>query len=194
MNHDVNHSEKQNEKKNYFALLGLDVSFDIDKSKLNKNYHDIQKSIHPDNFAHSSDLERRLSVQQSALINDALATLKQPLKRSVYLLSLLGVTLGDNDNSVDPTFLMEQMELREHLSQLENMDDPHAELDNILNDVDNKIKSVIKQLSQLYTTLLADNEHSLESSELLKAKSTTLKMQYLNRLYEECLDKQDDLN
>ncbi|MCK5666727.1 MAG: hypothetical protein KAI17_24725, partial [Thiotrichaceae bacterium] len=61
---------------NYFSLLGLPVSFVIDKNKLTSNYHDIQKSIHPDNFANATELERRLSVQKSAQINDALQTLK----------------------------------------------------------------------------------------------------------------------
>ena len=70
----------------YFGLLGLSISFEVDKTTLTNNYHEIQKSIHPDNFANATDLERRISVQKAAQINDALETLKNPIKRSIYLL------------------------------------------------------------------------------------------------------------
>jgi len=102
----TNNIEK-NTIENYFKLLGLPVSFDINKELLNSNYHDIQKAVHPDNFANASDLERRLSVQKAAQINDALETLKNPLRRSIYLLSLYGIELTENDTSIDPAFLME---------------------------------------------------------------------------------------
>jgi len=176
---------------NYFSLLGLPVSFIIDKNKLTSNYHDIQKSIHPDNFANATALERRLSVQKAAQINDALQTLKNPLQRSIYLLSLYDIELGENNNSVDPAFLMEQMELRENLSQVSDMADPLAELDIILDDVKSRIKQINSDLEILFQQLLLNEQ---KDDELLKKTSAqVLKMQFLNRLQEECLNKEDDL-
>ncbi len=176
---------------NYFSLLGLPVSFVIDKNKLTSNYHDIQKSIHPDNFANATALERRLSVQKAAQINDALQTLKNPLQRSIYLLSLYDIELGENNNSVDPAFLMEQMELRENLSQVSDMADPLAELDIILDDVKSRIKQINSDLEILFQQLLLNEQ---KDDELLKKTSAqVLKMQFLNRLQEECLNKEDDL-
>lgn len=185
---------------NYFKLLGLPVSFDINKELLNSNYHDIQKTVHPDKFANASDLERRLSVQKAAQINDALETLKNPLPRSIYLLSLYGIELTGNDTSIDPAFLMEQMELRENLSQVGSKDDPLQELDEILDDVKLRINQVIKELAQVFQQLLpAENQESqqistVQEKQLLKeAKVQVLKMQFLNRLQEECLNKEEDL-
>ncbi|RKZ96376.1 MAG: Fe-S protein assembly co-chaperone HscB [Gammaproteobacteria bacterium] len=176
---------------NYFSLLGLPVSFVIDKNKLTSNYHDIQKSIHPDNFANATALERRLSVQKAAQINDALQTLKNPLQRSIYLLSLYDIELGENNNSVDPAFLMEQMELRENLSQVSDKADPLAELDIILDDVKSRIKQINSDLETLFQQLLLNEQ---KDDELLKkASAQVLKMQFLNRLQEECLNKEDDL-
>ena len=195
----TNNIEK-NTIENYFKLLGLPVSFDINKELLNSNYHDIQKAVHPDNFANASDLERRLSVQKAAQINDALETLKNPLRRSIYLLSLYGIELTENDTSIDPAFLMEQMELRENLSQVGSKDDPLTELDEIIDDVKSRINQVIKGLAQVFQQLLpADKQEpqqistSQEKQLLKEAKVQVLKMQFLNRLQEECLNKEEDL-
>lgn len=175
-------------------MLGLAISFDVDKTTLSHNYHEIQKTIHPDNFANATDLERRLSVQKAAQINDALETLKNPLRRSIYLLSLYGIELNDNDTSIEPSFLMEQMELRENLSEVASKEDPLGELDDILDDVNARIKRVINALSDLFKKLLSDNENDKSNEQLLKeAKAQVLKMQFLNRLQEECLNKEEDL-
>ena len=196
----MTNNRENNTIENYFKLLGLPVSFDINKELLNSNYHDIQKTVHPDKFANASDLERRLSVQKAAQINDALETLKNPLPRSIYLLSLYGIELTGNDTSIDPAFLMEQMGLRENLSQVGSKDDPLQELDEILDDVKLRINQVIKELAQVFQQLLpAENQESqqistVQEKQLLKeAKVQVLKMQFLNRLQEECLNKEEDL-
>lgn len=185
---------------NYFSLLGLPVSFTIEKNTLNENYHELQKSVHPDKYANTSDLERRLSVQKAAQINDAFETLKNPLRRSIYLLSLLGIELGENDSGMDPGFLMEQMELRENLSQVGDKDDPLGALDDIMADVKQRINQVIEQLTVQFENILSTDSTSAdtkqgEQKELLikEAKSQVLKMQFLNRLQEECLNKEEDL-
>lgn len=185
------HKIKNRVADNYFALLGLPVSFEIDRERLNNHYHALQKSVHPDNYANASDLERRLAVQKAAKINDALETLKNPLQRSIYLLSLYGIKMSDNDSNIDPSFLMEQMELRENLSQVASKDDPLGELDDILNDVKSRIKQAINGLAQLFENLLS--EDGQEEQWLKEAKSQVQKMQFLNRLQEECINKEEDL-
>ncbi len=185
---------KISDTQNYFSLLGLPVSFDIDKKRLNENYHELQKTVHPDKFANASDRERLLSVQKAAQINDALQTLKKPLQRSIYLLSLFGIELGENDSAVDPGFLMEQMELREALSKIEDSTDPLEALDEILDDVKHRIKSAVSNLQTLFQQILADDLTEDEQHKLLaKAKAQVLKMQFLNRLQEEALNKEEDL-
>jgi len=182
---------------NYFSLLGLPVSFTIDKQRLNSNYHELQRSVHPDKFANASDQQRRLSVQKAAQINDALQTLKNPTQRSIYLLSLYDIELGDNNNSIDPAFLMAQMELRERLSQVNDKADPLAELDSLMAIVKSQLKQAINTLDDVFAVLLQEQKVQQEPKEqnalLKKATSEVLKMQFLNRLQEECLNKEEDL-
>ncbi len=185
---------KINDSNNYFSLLGLPVSFEIDKKRLSQNYHELQKNIHPDKFANASDRDRLLSVQKAAQINDALQTLKNPLQRSIYLLTLFGIELVENDTTVDPAFLMEQMELREALSQVNDKADPLAALDNILDDVKVRIKSAVNNLVTLFGRILAEDTPEEEQQKLLDdVKSQVLKMQFLNRLQEEAMNKEEDL-
>ncbi|GAA0694066.1 co-chaperone HscB [Marinobacterium maritimum] len=116
--------------RNYFEFLGLPVSFDVDQARLTERYRELQKQIHPDRHSHQSDREQRLAVQYTTYLNEALTTLKSPLKRAQYLLSLQGIdTLSETRNQLDPMFLMEQMELRERAAEAVDHDDPEAELE-----------------------------------------------------------------
>jgi len=92
------------------------------------------------------------------------------------------------------------MELRENLSQVGSKDDPLTELDEIIDDVKSRINQVIKGLAQVFQQLLpADKQEpqqistSQEKQLLKEAKVQVLKMQFLNRLQEECLNKEEDL-
>jgi molecular chaperone HscB len=205
------------QKNNYFELLGLPVSFEIDPRQLNDNYRKIQKSIHPDKFANASDMERRLSVQKTAQINDAFQTLKIPLKRAIYLLSLTAYELSENDNSLATGFLMEQMELRENLAAVSSAEQPLDALGVISDDVKFRINKITVQLSEYFqlffpaennmSTDLEENvleENKLDNKKIddniaydeaigLKVKELVLKMQFLNRLQEECMNMEEDL-
>ena len=114
---------------NYFQLFAIEQSFDIDLNLLSQTYQNLQKVVHPDKFAHASSQEQLLAVQKSAEINDAYQTLKQPLKRAKYILTLRGVDLPNEQHTFGDTgFLMRQMELREMLAEVKFADDIDAAL------------------------------------------------------------------
>jgi len=172
--------------KNYFQLLGLPVDFEVNRSTLTNNYRELQRQFHPDKFAHSSDMEKRLSVQHSAQINDAFQTLKNPLKRAIYQLSLLGLELKDNETSMDPMFLMEQMDLREQLEHISTSPDPDIALDKMQTKIAGNLNSHIKNITALFNS---GEENSLE-----EIKNNILKMQFLNKLQQQCDDLEEDLS
>lgn len=56
---------------NIFELLKIDEDFDVDSSKLNDNFKDLQRLLHPDKFAIKSVEEKQISNEASSLINQA---------------------------------------------------------------------------------------------------------------------------
>ena len=163
---------------NYYELFQLPVSFEVDLKDLSDRYRTLQSSIHPDKFANASDLERRLSVQQSARINEAFQTLKNPLRRARYLLELNGVDMNaDTDTSMDPMFLMQQMELRERLEAVNDSAHPAEELLEINNDIDEILEGIIRELKTIFCDAAVDD--------LKTARDCVRRMQFMTRLQEE---------
>ncbi|QIL86005.1 co-chaperone HscB [Vibrio sp. HDW18] len=135
---------------NYFELFGLPIQFELDGSLLSSQFRMLQKRFHPDNFANASERDRLLSVQQAAQINDAYQTLKDPLQRAEYLLSLQGIAMNAEQQTLqDPLFLMEQMELREELESLASLADPEAALLGFERKVSTMQRAYLTQLQDL---------------------------------------------
>lgn len=110
---------------NPFALFDLSVQFELDQQLLSERYLALQKALHPDNFASHSAQEQRLAMQRSAEINDALQILKDPIARADCIIAL---NTGANQDleqksNRDMAFLMQQMEWREQLEQIEHRND-----------------------------------------------------------------------
>ncbi|GMR18462.1 MAG: co-chaperone HscB [Gammaproteobacteria bacterium] len=138
-------------EKNFFELFGIPETFDIDSKDLKRRYQDLQRQFHPDKFANASDQERRMSMQITAQINEALQTLLNPVQRGRYLLKLSGVDINDDhDTTMDPAFLMEQIELREKLENINKQADPQKEFMDFMGNVENCKQKCRNQLSKLF--------------------------------------------
>jgi molecular chaperone HscB len=160
---------------NYFELFGMPVSYDVDLNQLQHRYRDLQKAVHPDKYANASSQERRISMQQTSFINQALHTLKHPVERAVYLLQLKGVDFTmDNETTMDATFLMDQMEMREKLEGIRGHSDPLTELDNMSADIKTKMNNMADKFMRAY-----------QADELEDAREAVRKMQFLNKAKKE---------
>src|ERR1700722_13362703 len=80
---------------NYFAFFGLPSKLNIDVTALEKNFYALSRKLHPDVSAGASTREQEWSLEQSSLLNDAYRTLKDPIKRTQYLLHLEGIELEE---------------------------------------------------------------------------------------------------
>lgn len=145
---------------NYFQLFNITPSFELDLNELSSSYQALQKTAHPDNFAHTSEQEQRLAVQKSAQINDAYQTLKSPLKRAEYMLIERGVDMPDEQQTfADTGFLMHQMELREMLEDIQSSSNPEA----ALNDAQMILDTEYLALLNMMQTQLAENNQASNS-------------------------------
>jgi molecular chaperone HscB len=117
----------------YFTFFGLPRKLDLDVNALDKDFYDLSRKLHPDLNAKAGSQEQEWSLQQSSLLNDAHRTLKDPIKRTQYLLKLEGVELEEQSKSateqarssgevkkqiVPPDLLEEVFELNMQLEEL----------------------------------------------------------------------------
>jgi molecular chaperone HscB len=83
----------------YFRFFGLPRKMNIDIPALEKAFYALSRKLHPDLSARASSQEQQWSLEQSSLLNDAYRTLKDPIKRTQYLLKLEGVELEEQSKS-----------------------------------------------------------------------------------------------
>lgn len=100
----------------YFEVFGLPRTLGIDLAALEKTFHDLSRKYHPDYFTTSPPAERTQAVRMTALVNDAYRTLRNPVRRVDYLLSLYG--LKSDGSKVPQSLLMEVFEINEQLEEV----------------------------------------------------------------------------
>jgi len=117
----------------YFTFFGLPRKLSLDVAALEKDFYDLSRKLHPDLNARAGSQEQEWSLQQSSLLNDAYRALKDPIKRTQYLLQLEGVELEEQSKTateqarssgqlkkqiVPPDLLEEVFELNMQLEEL----------------------------------------------------------------------------
>ena len=167
----------------FFDLFELPISFQLDTELLVERYRQIQKKVHPDHHANASSNERLLSVQAASEVNDAYETLKNPLTRAEYMVAEHGFDVRHEQHTIrDGMFLMQQMELREELEEIENASDVETAFDGFYQEV--------KQLINQYT---ATFETEFEQSSFESAADAVRKLRFIYKLKEEAQLLEDKL-
>lgn len=163
----------------YFELLAQPVDFNVDLSAVSQVYQSLQLQVHPDKFANADDATRSHAVRASAHLNDAYQTLKSPMRRGIYLLSLQGVDLDtETDTRMDPMFLMSQMELRESIERATTQGDDGFD---VLDDVKAVLRREVSQHEAALSEYLAAKTWD-------KARANLRQWQFLEKLRQEVAD------
>lgn len=107
-----------NLQSNDFELFSLIPQFEQDLETIDRRWKELQRQMHPDNFAAQGSTSQRLAMQWSVRINEAYKRLKNPLKRASYLCELNNAPIeAENNTAMPPAFLIQQMEWRETLDE-----------------------------------------------------------------------------
>ena len=117
----------------YFTFFALPRKLNLDTALLEREFYELSRKLHPDLCARADKREQEWSLEQSSLLNDAYRTLKDPIKRTEYLLRLEGVELEEQSKAatekaratgeikkqvVPPDLLEEVFELNMQLEEL----------------------------------------------------------------------------
>jgi len=144
----------------YFEVFGLPRILGIDLVALEKTFHELSRKYHPDYFSTASPAEKTQAVRMSALLNDAYRTLRHPVRRVEYLLSLYGFKA--DGSKVPQSLLMEVFEINE---QLEEVKAGRASVEEI-----DSLRAQIKEKRERFDAEL--QQSSLEWDALLKRRAS----------------------
>jgi molecular chaperone HscB len=162
-------------QRNHFELLGLPLAYRIDPARLESGYRDLQSQVHPDRYAAATEAERRVAMQWATRANEAYRTLRDPVDRARYLLSLKGFDTGEESNTaMPPDFLMQQMEWREAVGELRQGRDTAG------------LESLRGELRDEHTEMLRLLERAIDTESNFDAGcSLVRKLRFLEKLDEE---------
>ena len=160
---------------NYFELFDLETSFFVDDEALNKAYQAQVTRFHPDNFANKSQAEQLQALQSTSLLNSAYTALKTPLNRASYLLNLEGLDpFDEKDTNMDANFLVSQIELREQLEDIKELQD-NTVLDNFIERVQDFINDNVASISEAFS----------QSRDLQEIKKLVRELKFYDQLNKE---------
>lgn len=124
-------------------------TFNIDVKALHREFLLLQALAHPDRHTNTS---KDLAGEESAFINEAYNTLKHPLSRAQYLLSLKYSGIKEyetKDQSLDSEALCEIMEIREQID--EATPDDFTTLKRLKNENKQRIKECENSIAKAFS-------------------------------------------
>jgi molecular chaperone HscB len=149
----------------YFAQFSLSQHLHIDLAALEKTFYAQSRKLHPDRFAAKPAIEQQAALAASSQLNDAYRTLRDPILRTEYLLSLQGIQLEEQSRAATdlakstgtqkkqvapPDLLEEAFELNMALEEMKmGGDDPDA-------------RRELETARTKFTSMLAETQQQLE--------------------------------
>jgi molecular chaperone HscB len=151
---------------NYFSALGLEPKLNVDLAQLEQEFHRLSRRLHPDRYARASENEKEWSLADTALVNDAYRTLKDPLRRTEYLLKLMGAEIGEenagknrrdqsNLSRVPADLLEEAFDLNMQLEEMRAARKANAK--------DPELQQALDAAKEKFTTMLSDVDRDLRA-------------------------------
>jgi molecular chaperone HscB len=108
----------------YFTLFGLDRKLRIDAADLQKRFYDLSRQWHPDRFSRKPAAEQMWALEMTSMLNDGYRTLKDPVKRAEYVLTVAGFPIGEQrGKDVPPELLEEVFDLNMMLEEIKTGDE-----------------------------------------------------------------------
>jgi molecular chaperone HscB len=87
----------------------------IDEQQLEKTFYELSRTFHPDFYSNKDESEKAISLGNSAFLNAAYRTLKDPIQRAEYLIRLEAGAAKDIRSNPPADLFEEVLELQENL-------------------------------------------------------------------------------
>ena len=149
----------------YFTLFALPRHLHLDLPRLEKSFYAQSRRLHPDRFAAKPAAEQEAALAASSQLNDAYRTLRDPIARTEYLMSLEGIQLEEQSRAATdaakasgtqkkqvapPDLLEEAFELNMALEEMKMDPDPN-------------IRHDLEAAREKFSAMLAEAQSQLET-------------------------------
>lgn len=111
----------------YFEYFGIPRLLNPDLDQLESRYYALSRTFHPDFFESKSSMEQSISLGNSAVLNTAYRTLKDPTRRVQYLLELEAGTRKATPTTPPEDLFEELMEIQDDIIACKQAGDPYGE-------------------------------------------------------------------
>jgi molecular chaperone HscB len=162
---------------NHFELYNIPVSFLPDLNMVKKQFYVLSRKYHPDFFGGASESEKEEVLAISAQINSAFKIFQDKDATIKYILQLKGLLEEEEKYNLPSHFLMEVMELNEHVMELDHSDEAAKKL------VETELNQLQKNIYEPVESVITNFKESTGSEkELLQVKDYYFKKKYLDRI------------
>ena len=87
----------------------------VDEQQLERTYYELSRTFHPDFYSTKDESEKTISLGNSAFLNSAYRTLKDPIQRVEYLIRLEAGAVKDIRSNPPADLFEEILELQEDM-------------------------------------------------------------------------------
>ena len=141
----------------YFSFFELPRKLRLDEAELEKSFYALSRQFHPDYFMGAGLEEQQASVDRSSMLNDAYRTLRNPVARAKYLLTIEGYK--EAEKKAPPDLLEEVFELNMQIEELraakktgdeDEAAEARSSIEEALTDLHKKLQGIDQRLSTLF--------------------------------------------
>ena len=167
---------------NHFELYNIPIGFLPDLNMVKKKFYELSRKYHPDFFGTFPTFEKEELLAISAQINNALTVFQNKDETIKYLLLLKGLLQEEEKYNLPSHFLMEVMELNEHVMELDHADNAAKKL------VETELRQLQNNIYASVESIITNYKEGVSSEkELLQVKEYYFKKKYLDRIENQLL-------
>ncbi len=168
------------EQADYFEVLGLPHTPVVDLALLQQHYYELHRQLHPDLFQSGPPQARQTSLRNTAAVNQAFRTLRDPEDRGLYWLTLKGESIGQNNNRIPPELTSLVFETQEKLEEMRDGKQNREELTEVHQSLESQRQALNRKLEENFEAW--DKGSASQAQLLSELKAHLSKLAYLGRL------------
>jgi molecular chaperone HscB len=155
----------QEQQSSHFTQFSLPPHLHVDLAALEKAFYAQSRKLHPDRFAAKPQAEQDAALAASSQLNDAYRTLRDPIARTEYLLSLEGIQLEEQSRAATDAAKASGMAKKQVAPPdlLEEAFELNMALEEMRMDPDPNVRKDLEAACTKFTGMLAETQTNLEA-------------------------------